>query len=196
MAVTLSILGLSWWNRNWNVRNSYSYVAATTKIRSHFQFLRSPDTAFGGLIGWLFNWKCKISYRIIGNMANYLRYNWFWDGDGNDKVTLRLWKFSDFCSRHTVGVAGDDIMFHFLVCNGFEIWQSSTFTQVLSCCLTAPIHHLNQPDQEKRHFSEIWLKTQTFSVIHLPPMPYICVAELNHHWSGNSLPPVRCHPSF
>ena len=30
-------------------------------------------------------------------------------------VTLRLWKFSDFCSRHTVGVAGEDIMFHILV---------------------------------------------------------------------------------
>ena len=29
--------------------------------------------------------------------------------------TLRLCKFSDFCSRHTVGVAGHDIMFHILV---------------------------------------------------------------------------------
>ena len=29
--------------------------------------------------------------------------------------TLWLWKFSDFCSGHTVGVAGDDIMFHILV---------------------------------------------------------------------------------
>ena len=28
---------------------------------------------------------------------------------------LRLWNFSDFCSRHTVGVAGDDIMLHILV---------------------------------------------------------------------------------
>ena len=28
---------------------------------------------------------------------------------------LRLWKFSDFCSRHTVGGLGDDIMFHILV---------------------------------------------------------------------------------
>ena len=34
---------------------------------------------------------------------------------GMDNVTLRLWTFSDFCSRHTVGVAGDDIMFHILV---------------------------------------------------------------------------------
>ena len=25
------------------------------------------------------------------------------------------WKLSNFCSRHTVGVAGDDIMFHILV---------------------------------------------------------------------------------
>ena len=39
----------------------------------------------------------------------------FLDCDGIDNVTLRLWKFSDFCSRHTVGVAGEDIMFHILV---------------------------------------------------------------------------------
>ena len=38
-----------------------------------------------------------------------------WDDDGIDNVTLRLWKFSDFCSMHTVGVAGDDIMCHNLV---------------------------------------------------------------------------------
>ena len=53
---------------------------------------------------------------LISNIANYLKYNYFWDCDGIDNVTLRLWKFSDFCSRHTVGVAGDDIMFHILVC--------------------------------------------------------------------------------
>ena len=35
--------------------------------------------------------------------------------DGIDNVTLRLWKLSDFCSRNTVGVAGDDVMFHILV---------------------------------------------------------------------------------
>ena len=43
---------------------------------------------------------------------------------GIDNVTLRLWKFSDFCSRHTVGVAGDDIMFHILVCFLFVSHQS------------------------------------------------------------------------
>ena len=31
-------------------------------------------------------------------------------------LRLWLWKLSDFCSRHIVGVAGDDIMFHILVC--------------------------------------------------------------------------------
>ena len=51
----------------------------------------------------------------LSNFANHLEYNYFWDCDGIDSVTLRLWKFSDFCSRHTVGVAGDDIMFHILV---------------------------------------------------------------------------------
>ena len=48
-------------------------------------------------------------------IANYLKYTYFLDCDGIDNVTLRLWTFSDFCSRHTVGVAGDDIMFHILV---------------------------------------------------------------------------------
>ena len=114
MAVTLPILGLSRWNKNWNVRNSNSDVATATKIR--FQFPRSPDAQFGGLIGWLFNWKLrKFSCWIISNIANYLKYNYFSDGDGIDNATLRLWKFSDFCSRRTVGIAGDDIMFHILV---------------------------------------------------------------------------------
>ena len=52
---------------------------------------------------------------LISNIANHLKYNYFWDCDGINNVTLRLRKFSDFCSRHTVGVAGDDIMFHILV---------------------------------------------------------------------------------
>ena len=49
------------------------------------------------------------------NLANYLKYNYFWDGDGIENITLRLWKFSDFYSRHTMGIAGDNIMFHILV---------------------------------------------------------------------------------
>ena len=65
--------------------------------------------------GWLFNWKCKLSCSVISNIANHLKFNHFWDGDGIDDVTLRIWKFSDFCSRHTVSVAGDDIICHILV---------------------------------------------------------------------------------
>ena len=56
-----------------------------------------------------------VTLALISNIANYLKYNYFWDCDGIDNVTLRLWKFSCFCSRHSVGVAGDDIMFHILV---------------------------------------------------------------------------------
>ena len=52
---------------------------------------------------------------LISNIANDLKYNYFLDCDGIDNVTLRLWKFSDFCSRHIVGVADDDTMFHILV---------------------------------------------------------------------------------
>ena len=56
-----------------------------------------------------------VTLALISNIENYFKYNYFWDCDGIDNVTLRLWTFSDFCSRHTVGVAGDDIMFHILV---------------------------------------------------------------------------------
>ena len=63
--------------QNWNVRTSYSYVATATKIRFHFHFPRSPDAAFCGLYGRLFNWKCNFSRRIISNIANDLKYNYF-----------------------------------------------------------------------------------------------------------------------
>ena len=67
---------------------------------------------------------CKSKVNITGlpgdlgtnkQHCNHLKCNYFWDCDGIDNVMLRLWKFSDFCSRHTVGVAGDDIMVHILV---------------------------------------------------------------------------------
>ena len=77
--------------------------------------------AFGGLIGWLFNWKCIFSCRISSNIANYLKYNYFCDGDGISNVILRLWTFLDFYSRHIVGVAGDDIMFHILVITYYNV---------------------------------------------------------------------------
>ena len=90
-----------------------SYVATATNIRFHFQFPRPPGAAFGG--GWLLNRKFKFGCRIICNIANYVECNYFLDDDGIDNVTLRLWKFSEFGSRHIVGVAGDDIMYHILV---------------------------------------------------------------------------------
>ena len=113
MAVTPSILGLSRWNNNWNARNSHSYVPTATKIRFHFQFPRLPGAAFGG--GWLLDLKYKFGWRIISNMANHVKCNYFSHDDGIDNVTLRLLKLSDFCPRHTVGVAGDYIMYHILV---------------------------------------------------------------------------------
>ena len=126
-------LGIIKMKQKWNVRNGYGYVATANKIRFHFQFPRSPDAEFGGLIGWLFNWKCKFSCRIISKIANYLKYNYFWDGDVIENVTSRLWKFSYFCSRHTVDIAGDNIMFHILVykeicqpITGFKTWISIT----------------------------------------------------------------------
>ena len=41
-----------------------------------------------------------VSLALISNIANYLKYNYLLDCDGIDNVTLRLWKFSDFCSTH------------------------------------------------------------------------------------------------
>ena len=92
-----------------------SGLSTSNLLLSYLILSRSPDAEFGGLIGWLFNWKCKFSCRMISKIANYLKYNYFWDGDGIENVTSQLWKFSYFCSRHTVGVAGVDIMFHILV---------------------------------------------------------------------------------
>ena len=66
-----------------------------------------------------------VTFTLISNIANYLKYNYFWDCDGIDNVMLRLWKFSYFCSQHTVGVAGDDIMFHILVGITFTLCKTS-----------------------------------------------------------------------
>ena len=70
-----------------------------------------------------------MSLALIINITNYLKYSSFWDCDGIDNVTLRLWKFSDFFSRHTVGVVGDDIIFHILV----RTWDCSV-------CVILDIH--------------------------------------------------------
>ena len=80
----------------------------------------------------LFNWKYKFSCRILSNIANYVKYNYFWDVDGIDNVTLR--KFSDFCSRHIVGVAGDGIMYHILVDFVCGLNNYSRVIQYISDC--------------------------------------------------------------
>ena len=68
----------------------------------------------GYTVGWLWNWKIESGCRIIINRANYVKYNYFCDGYSIDNVTLRIWEFSNFTSRHTVGIAGDDILFYIL----------------------------------------------------------------------------------
>ena len=80
---------------------------------------------------------CRSKVNITGSLGDLgtnkqqcklsqIQFFYFWDCDGIDNVMLRLSKFSDFCSRHTVGVAGDDIMFHILVIIIFimigEVW--------------------------------------------------------------------------
>ena len=37
---------------------------------------------------------------LISSIANYLKYNYFWDCDGIDNVTLRLWKFWFLLNTH------------------------------------------------------------------------------------------------
>ena len=81
-------------------------------IRFHFQFGRSLETTFGGHIKWL--QKRVLIYRIRINIANYVKYKYFCDDDIIDDITVPLWKFSDLCSRQTVGNAGDDIIYHIL----------------------------------------------------------------------------------
>ena len=77
-----------------------------------------------------------VTLALISNIANYLKYNYFLHCDGIDNVTLRLWKFSDFCSRHTVGVAGDDIIFHILVSKYIELVHNKwgKFYKTLPLC--------------------------------------------------------------
>ena len=92
---------------------------------------------------------CKLSCKIISKIANYLKYNYFWDGDGIENVTLRLSKFSDFCSRHTVCIAGDDIMFHILVVSvQLFIWsefdkRNIRLKDILNLCLENRIQRNN-----------------------------------------------------
>ena len=52
---------------------------------------------------------------MIINTANCVKYNYICDDDGIDNVMQRLWKFANFASKHTVGIAGDDIMYYILV---------------------------------------------------------------------------------
>ena len=95
--------------------------------------------AFGSPIRWLFDWKCKFGCRISSNIANYLKYNYLSKGDSISNVMLRLWTFTDLCSRHIVGVAGDDIMlnfseeytFSFPIINVIQHFQRPQFRQRL-----------------------------------------------------------------
>ena len=95
------MLGLSRWNENWNVRNSNSYVATANHDSVSLSVSKITRCRIWRPIGWLFNWKCKLSCRIISNLANYLKFNF-----------LRLWrhrkchvatlKISQICSQDTL----------------------------------------------------------------------------------------------
>ena len=99
--------------KTWNVRNSYIYVATATKIRSQFEFLRSPDATFGGHIGRLLNLKFKFGCRMISNVTHYVKYI-FQMLIASRKS--RDFENSDYCFRQTVDMAGDDFMHHILEC--------------------------------------------------------------------------------
>ena len=66
------------------------YTYQKTQWITHFEIAsqRSTSQAY-----W-------VTLALISNIANYLKCNYFWDCDGILNVTLCLWKFSDFCSRH------------------------------------------------------------------------------------------------
>ena len=106
-----------------------SFQVIHAKIRSQW------ITLFEIASQWSTSQAYWVTLALISNIANYLKYNYFWDYDGIDNVTLRLSKFSDFCSRHIVGVAGDDIMFHILVdkCRHYH-FLADTCTHIRKYC--------------------------------------------------------------
>ena len=54
-------------NQNWNARNSYGYVARSTKTWLHFHFPRSPDATFDSHIGG-----CKIGSLLKKKRKAYI----------------------------------------------------------------------------------------------------------------------------
>ena len=60
----------------------------------------------------------KFGRKILINKAKHVKYNYFLDDNFIDNVTLPLWKFSEFKSRQTVGIAGDfhtPVIFHYFI---------------------------------------------------------------------------------
>ena len=96
-----------------------SYVSRTHDVIDDVTRSQNRSNFESGISPSIFELERRSKGQNVGNAHGYLsglfEYNYLLHCDGIDNVTLRLWKFSDFCSRHTVGVAGDDIMFHILV---------------------------------------------------------------------------------
>ena len=92
-------------HKAWNSKGEvpYSFPRSSIKFQGH---TGQNVTDFDPI--WAF-----LDYRPVAAFKS-LRFALL-DCDGIDNVTLRLWKFSDYCSGHTVGIAGDDIMFNILV---------------------------------------------------------------------------------
>ena len=140
--------------QKWNARNSYNYVATATKIRFHFQFPRLSVAAFGGHIGWLFNWKCKFSCRIISNIANYVKYNYLFE-------TASIMQRCDFINsqisaQDTLGVANDD-MYHILVT------VETLYNTVNFCWNTHKRHSIARP-KGRGMGCLLWVQRATYCV--------------------------------
>ena len=84
-------------------------------IQFHFQFPRSPDAAFGGLIECLFNCKCRFSCRIISNILQIVSNTIIFEMVIASIMSCCDFENSQISAQDTVGMGGDDIMFHILV---------------------------------------------------------------------------------
>ena len=83
---------------------------------------------------------------MIISIANYVKYNYFCDGDGIHYVMLRLWMFSDFSL--SVSIAGDVIMYHSLV------FLVSAFTSLMNLVLFSGYYWIGlaQLEDNKQHW--------------------------------------------
>ena len=141
---------------------------------------------------------------LLGNLGTNIQHcklsqiNYFWYCNGIDNVTLRLWKFSDLCSRHIVGVAGDGIMFHILVAYVMGFYGNIRLSYHLPRTLFRPrfrlvLGHLSaipwvQADRKLLHSYYIWthvmrliLRNKIFNTNLMKTIRFVTTYQIHMH---------------